>query len=87
MPALRHIIKMATSRDKEKNKNSKRKQDKCIQGNMHKALNRFFSRISASKKIGVLYTQSTEREKSLAKNTLSSKAIIQNRRRNKKYLR
>jgi len=34
-----------------------------------------------------LYIQSTEKEKSAAKNTLFSKAIIQNRKRDKEFPR
>ena len=51
------------------------------------AISRFFSRNFAGHKKVLGYIQSAEREKSADKNTLSSKVIIQNRGRDKEFLK
>ena len=55
-------------------------ENSCIQGNPHKDISGFFNRNFVWGKKVVWDIQSAERKKSAAKNTLSSKAAIQNRR-------
>ena len=72
--------------DEEKNlKSSKRKEDSYIQGKPYQDISRFFIRNFADQKSMALYIQSAEREKFAANNTLSSKTIIQNIRRDKEF--
>ena len=57
------------------------------QGKPQKNISGFFSRNSAGQNVVAWYIQSAEREKCAAENMLSSKVIIQNRRRDKKFPR
>ena len=63
---------------KKKVKSSKTKEDNNVQGISNKAIRDFFSRNFPSQRVAG-YIQTAEWEKSAARSTLSSKAIIQNR--------
>lgn len=62
-----------------------KRKDSYIQRKYHKAISEFFSRNFPSQRKVSCYMQSAEWEKYAAKNTLSSRAIIHNRRRDKEF--
>ena len=68
-------------------KSNKGKATSYIQGNFYKTISWIFSRNFAGQKGVAWYIQSDERKKSVTKNTLLSKAIIQIWRRDKEFYR
>ena len=81
------MVKFTKYSVKENHESSKRKKILNIQGKTDQVCSRPIHRNLAGQKGVEGYIQCAESEKYAAKNSLSSKAIIQNRRRDKKFPR
>ena len=87
MPSLRHIIvKFTEYTDKERILKSARERKVLnLQGKTDQVHSRYVHRNLASQKGMPGYIQPAESEKYAAKNSLSGKAVIQNRKRDKEF--